>query len=43
MFTLLVLAVYTVLILLFIPLSKIGKAQTAVKDTVKRWTDKMNQ
>lgn len=41
MFTLLlVLFIYTVLVLFFIPLEKIGHYQTQVKNTVKRILDK---
>jgi hypothetical protein len=37
-----VLGIYTVIILFFVPLEKIGKAQTKVKDTIKKMLDKAN-
>lgn len=38
---LLTLAIYSVLILFFVPLEKIGKWQTAVRKYVKKLTDKV--
>lgn len=43
MFTLIVLAIYTVLVLVFIPLDKIGKAQRKVKGWIKKAADKVDQ
>ena len=43
MFTLIVLAIYTVLILFFVPLDKIGRAQNQVKDTIKKLIEKINK
>lgn len=40
--TLFVLAIYTVLVLLFVPLDKIGKWQLSVKKWYKRILDKAN-
>lgn len=37
------LAVYTVVILLFVPLEKIGHAQTSVKKWVQQLKDKANK
>lgn len=37
---LLLLAIYTVLILFFVPLEKIGKAQTKVREWIKKIIDK---
>lgn len=41
--TLIVLAIYTVLILLFVPLDKIGQWQTSVKKWYKKLLDKANR
>lgn len=38
---LIVLAIYTVLILVFVPLDKIGRAQVAIKKQIKRVLDKV--
>lgn len=43
MFTLIVLVAYTILILAFVPLDKIAKAQNQVKDYIKKITDKANK
>lgn len=37
-----ILAIYTVAILLFVPLERIGKWQSAVRKQVKKITDKVN-
>ena len=42
MFTLIVLAVYTILILAFVPLDGISKAQIKVKAAIKKIIDKAN-
>lgn len=39
---LLILAFYTILILVFVPLDKIGRAQTSVKKQLKKVLDKVN-
>ena len=39
--TLIILAIYTVVVLVFVPLDKIGKAQRAVKNWIKKATDKI--
>ncbi len=41
MFELILLAIYTLLVLLVVPLEKIGKIQTTVRKKVKSWTDKI--
>lgn len=40
MFELILLAIYTVLVLIFVPLEKIAKAQTWVKSKIKDIKDK---
>jgi hypothetical protein len=42
MSTLILLAIYTLLILIFVPLDKIAKAQTYVKNKVKQVKDKVD-
>lgn len=42
MYELLILAIYTLVILFFVPLDKIGRAQNKVKDTIKKIIDKAN-
>jgi len=43
MFTILIsIAIYTVVVLLFVPLDKIGKYQLEVKKHYKKLVDKMN-
>lgn len=37
---LITLAIYSVVILFFVPLEKIGKAQTTVKKQITKWIDK---
>jgi len=41
MFTLIMLALYTVLILLFVPLDKIASTQTTVRKKWKEWTGRI--
>lgn len=38
---LIILAVYTILVLFFVPLKKIGTAQDKVKSTLNKWIDKL--
>lgn len=40
MYELILLAVYTVLILWLVPLEKIGKVQTSVREKIKKLVDK---
>lgn len=35
------LAIYTVIVLFFVPLEKIGKLQTKVQVTVRKWINKL--
>lgn len=42
MYELIIIAIYTVAILFFVPLDKIGRAQNKVKDTIKKLIDKIN-
>lgn len=42
MYELIIIAIYSVAILLFVPLEKIGHVQTKVKATVKKWLGKLN-
>lgn len=43
MYELIIIAIYTVAILFFVPLEKIGKAQTKVKETIKNVIAKIKQ
>lgn len=42
MFTLLAIVLYTILVLFFVPLEKIGQYQTSVKKNIQKLIDKIN-
>lgn len=42
MYELIILAIYTLVILFFVPLEKIGIAQNKVKTSIKKLIDKIN-